>query len=221
MRKTGFTLIELLIVIAILAVLSIILIGLINPSALVEKANDSRRKSDLNKIKTAFEEYYDDKGYYPSNVSSWNDDDSNCGKVISEIEKYLKVWPCDPNDQHYKIMTNKDWFKVATNLENRQDKDIPAGWYTGSTIYITDFVKDEVNYGVSSTNVLWYEKTISEYCDYDRCFKTTGNESNCNEADDGCVTDLSKNEKCFVYNTMSNSCDDPVCLVPYCGGGSH
>jgi prepilin-type N-terminal cleavage/methylation domain-containing protein len=50
-KKSGFTLVELLIVMTIVTLLMIMAIGTINPLAMVAKAKDSERKSDLNKIK--------------------------------------------------------------------------------------------------------------------------------------------------------------------------
>lgn len=156
------TLIEVLLVMAILALLVAVVVGGLNPIALIGKANDSRRKSDLNKIRTAFEEYFNDKGDYPTSeqLRSWNIKD-NCNKPIDEIKKYLRSWPCDPHGQTYLMIVDndKDWFKVVTNLENKQDKDIPDGWYGDDTYvrYTALFDRQIVNYGVSSSNVLWYE----------------------------------------------------------------
>ena len=65
-HQSGFTLVELLIVMTILVIFAVILIGIIKPNTLIGKANDSRRKSDLNKIRTAFEEFFNDKGRYPT-----------------------------------------------------------------------------------------------------------------------------------------------------------
>jgi len=49
----GFTLLELLIVISIIAILSVMLIIVINPSETLKKSRDSQRISDLNTLKTA------------------------------------------------------------------------------------------------------------------------------------------------------------------------
>ncbi len=49
----GFTLLELLIVISIIAILSVMLIIVINPAETLKKSRDSQRISDLNTLKTA------------------------------------------------------------------------------------------------------------------------------------------------------------------------
>lgn len=62
----GFTLVELLIVMAILGVLAVGLVTLINPLQQIKKANDAKRKSDLNYITHLLNLYYNDTGKYPA-----------------------------------------------------------------------------------------------------------------------------------------------------------
>ncbi len=52
-KKGGFTLLELLIVITIIAILSVALVIVLNPSETLKKARDSQRISDLSTLKTA------------------------------------------------------------------------------------------------------------------------------------------------------------------------
>jgi prepilin-type N-terminal cleavage/methylation domain-containing protein len=156
-NRSGFTLVELLIVMTILVIFAVILIGIIKPNVLVGRANDSKRKTDLNKIRTAFEEFFNDKGRYPTTaeINIWNQL-SNCDKTIPDLKNYLNVWPCDPDKKIYRIVVGANWFKVATNLEYKQDKDIPVDWYKSGTYIGSGFSKSDVNYGVSSSNILWY-----------------------------------------------------------------
>jgi prepilin-type N-terminal cleavage/methylation domain-containing protein len=182
-KKLGFTLIELILSVSILASLMILLIGVLSPKLLIDKANDSVKKKDLNKIRTAFEEYFNDKGRYPSfdEVSIWNVE-TNCGETIIEMANYLNKWPCDPDGKVYSIMVDDNWFKVVTNLGNEKDKDIPDGWYedVSRTRYTAVFDRETVNYGVSSSNVLWYEGDgVSSDCGR-ICLKL--NASGCNDA---------------------------------------
>jgi len=56
-KMKGFTLLELLIVIAILAILSAVLILILNPAETMKKSRDSQRMSDLATMKTAIGMY--------------------------------------------------------------------------------------------------------------------------------------------------------------------
>lgn len=142
MKQDGFSLFELLVVIALVAVLTVISVASFSNAK--EKARDAERKSDLNRIKIAFEDYFNDKGYYPISdlVISLNNK-SNCeSKTV--FAPYLVPWPCDPIGNPYKILVNTNRFMIGTMLEYKSDKDIKTGF-------------TEYNYGVSSSNILWYK----------------------------------------------------------------
>ena len=206
-KKNGFTLVELLVAMSILVLLIIIAIGTLNPKVLVDKATDSTRKRDLNKLRTAFEEYFNDHGSYPDykKVDGWNTQ-SNCGKKISEISSYIGSWPCDPSGKPYTILIGDSWFKIVTNLMNKEDKDIPDGWYIdGGSIYETSFDKNEANYGVSSSNILWYEINTNISCG-SICKKL--NSSGCNDA-----TNIGCNfpDACYLGTCTIKSCRVKSC----------
>jgi prepilin-type N-terminal cleavage/methylation domain-containing protein len=59
-KKKGFTLIELLIVIAIIAILSVVVVLTLNPAEMLRRSRDSNRASDLSIIKTAISLYLAD-----------------------------------------------------------------------------------------------------------------------------------------------------------------
>jgi prepilin-type N-terminal cleavage/methylation domain-containing protein len=62
-QKQGFSMIELLVAIALVAILLIILfLSLTKQTA---RSRDAERKSDLERIKVAFEDYYNDNSCYP------------------------------------------------------------------------------------------------------------------------------------------------------------
>jgi prepilin-type N-terminal cleavage/methylation domain-containing protein len=185
-KNKGFTLTELLIVVSILVILAAILIGIINPIALVGKANDAERKKDLDRIKKSFEEYYNDKGNYPIDVGNWNIK-QNCN---SNVFSYLNPWPCDPFGEPYKIIIidNGKSFKILTNLENESDPSVPEGWYSQNSRYVVEnYSITEVNYGVSSSNISWNEYTPAEECRTGCYVKPPGSkDGDCNGASRGC-----------------------------------
>ncbi|KKU12217.1 MAG: Type II secretion system protein G [Candidatus Woesebacteria bacterium GW2011_GWA1_45_8] len=67
-KQSGFTLLELLIVVAIIAIL--ISIGLASFSRVQKSARDTQRRSDLENIRGALEQYYADYNNYPTGVMS-------------------------------------------------------------------------------------------------------------------------------------------------------
>lgn len=177
-KKTGFTLVEVIVVTAILVILAMLMVGQLNPIQLIAKANDSRRKKDLATIKVAFEEYYNDKGCYPSGVTLTNlMDASNCTSTI--FKPWLGTWPCDPvSRQPYYIyvgtgdvvdntMECPHWYKILGKLENQKDASIPNGWYGKSTVFgLGDgsLKTSQVNTGISSDNVKWFDAKLNPKC---------------------------------------------------------
>lgn len=110
--ERGFTLIEILVVIGILAVLLSITLIAINPAKQFSQANNTKRKSDVNAILNAVNQYaVDHKG----NLSAIGIPDSNAGpKVIGSdtgngeldfcpdiVPTYIAEMPIDP--------TTGDW----------------------------------------------------------------------------------------------------------------
>ncbi len=67
----GFTLIELLVVIAVIGILAGAVMAVINPFTQIQKANDTRRKTDLTQIQKALETYYQDNRAYPSSSAAY------------------------------------------------------------------------------------------------------------------------------------------------------
>lgn len=221
-KGNGFTLVELLVVMSIVVILAIIMLGAFNPFGMVNRGRDSLRKKDLNRIKIAFEEYMNDKQHYPdASIVSQLMDKDNCGKNITDFP-YLKPWPCDPDGNPYKIIVYPNKFKVLTNLENKKDSNIPNDWYVAENFVNTGgYTNDEVNYGVSSPNISWYDLDVPKECAFfpenhnlDVCNKDTAN-GGCNAAVENKDCILNSGTVCYAY---AGGCDQK-CKVPCCGDG--
>lgn len=142
--KKAFTLIEVLIVVSILAILGTLSLFSFNQQR--ARAKDIKAKSDLNNLKIAFENYYNDHSCYPPN--SWFDSVDDCNST--KLSPYLNFIPCDQNTGlPYPLETDDTtckWFKLyATfSLPSRDEQAVAQQSLTGST---------KGNYGVSSSNV--------------------------------------------------------------------
>lgn len=118
--RHGFTLMELLIVVAILLI--IFFLVLVNLRTQYVRANDARRKADLQKIQNAFEESYNDTQCYPGDTIL-----TNCGGV--ELSPYLRTVPCDPVSRrpylYVPVTPNRcDGYRLCAALEDKKDPDI-------------------------------------------------------------------------------------------------
>ncbi len=155
-KNFGFTLVELLVVMAIIAVLTLVAVA--NFRNVQIKARDGQRKSDLGQVQRALEIYLFDYGSYPlsSNGSirvgavtlSWKTPvtagsvfiDSKGTLYMKEVVGDPKANPSYPN---YCYSSDGVSYKIYARLENTDDPKI--GTYTCAG--------ENYNYGVSSPNV--------------------------------------------------------------------
>ncbi len=86
-QQNGLTLIEILIVVTLLMLILLAIFKVFNID--VNRARDAQRKSDLESIKLAFEDYYNDNQTYPPESFL-----VDCGG--DSLKPYLKEVPCDP-----------------------------------------------------------------------------------------------------------------------------
>ena len=218
----GVTFIELLLVVSILLLLVGAMTGAINPMALVNKGKDARRKKDIARIKIAMEGYMADKGCFPTGDLLLNlNNKSYCKSNV--FSPWLSIWPCDPTGSPYVIVVEEgascpDWFKVFVLLENSKDRDILEWWYDyESGVYVLSggYSNATVNHGVSSTNVLWYERTFDPYClTFEQCHvkEDPSKEGSCQPAGVDGVSCSGSN--CY----LDGSCF-PICKVSCCLNG--
>lgn len=144
-KRFGFVLLELLIVIGIMTL--IFPVGFSSVTLQLQRARDLRRKSDLQNIKIAMEQYYSTVDAFPSEAPS-------CGKpFVYKSEMFMSEFPCDPLTRlPYLYLTdslsNYQWYKVYTYLERNDDIIIKQ-------IGCQDGCGPECayNYGVTSSNI--------------------------------------------------------------------
>lgn len=96
-KNNGFTLLELLIVIAIIAILSVALVLVLNPSETLKKSRDAQRMSDLSTLKTAI-------GLYLTSVASPTLGDAGANTTCKTIPSTAwgssgtyKIWYSTPS----------------------------------------------------------------------------------------------------------------------------
>ncbi len=119
-KYQGMTLVEVMIVISIIALLSSAFTVFIRMQLF--KANDAKRKAEINRIGLAVEEYEKDHDCYPSSVTCTN---------ASSLQPYLDKIVCDPvsDDPYYYMPDDPDpngcakWYKIYAVLQNRFDAD--------------------------------------------------------------------------------------------------
>ena len=141
--KHAFTLIEVLVVVAILAILTLAVI--VSLTGQRDKASDARVKSDLDRLKIAFEDYYNDHNCYPP--AAWFASAADCNS--GNLKPYLNTIPCDPRTGlPYQLQTDAttcSWFKLYGKMISP----------SSSPVFLTPVQINGIayNYGVSSTNV--------------------------------------------------------------------
>ena len=97
--QKGFTLIELLVVIGILAVLLAITLIAINPANQFAKANNTKRRSDVNAILNAVNQYMaDNKGVLPTGIGTTASPIADTGADLCTVlvPRYIAALPVDP-----------------------------------------------------------------------------------------------------------------------------
>jgi len=93
MKKFGFTLTELLITVSIIAIL--VTIALAAYSTINKQSRDTKRKNDLEQIRSALEMYKADNGFYPAvNVDGTFGAASNLAATLTPT--YVALIPSDP-----------------------------------------------------------------------------------------------------------------------------
>ncbi len=146
-NKRGFTLIELLVVIGILAVLLAITLIAINPAKQFSQANNTKRRSDVNAILNAIDQYAaDNKGTLPTGIDGTNrdiTDAANGADICAQlVTKYLAALPVDPQTNNGTAVTDctanydANYEVVQSQNDNRVTVTAPAA-ELGESISVT------------------------------------------------------------------------------------
>jgi len=165
MNTKAFTLMEMLTVIAIIATISIVAIVLLNPQSQIQRAQDTKQKTDLLSLKKVFEDWYNDKNCYPMPSEVCFDPVVGsltchiCGREAASpsMSSYLSELPCSlkhpATDFTYEVDVSScpQKYKIYTNLARKNDEDsVRLGCENGACGPRPYFGFD---FGVSSPNV--------------------------------------------------------------------
>lgn len=225
--QQGLTWIEILIVVTIIGLLAVILLNFFNPLEKRDQATNSRQKSDLDRLAIALEDYYNDKGCYPTEVSC---EASKAG----DLRPYLGTIPCDPaTGQSYfydpEGSSCPKYYRIYTTLKWEKDPAIAAVgclWgcgpvKAGQTGFPYNF---PFNYGVSSPNVplesgkafcAWTACTPSGCNSVGRVGEEGGRaEECCPEPNKQCGRDY-ESSRCYC-NDPCCGCECPDCSYSEC-----
>jgi len=147
----GFTLVEMLVVVSIIAILSsVFLVGL---SGFRKSAYDARRLSDLQKVQTYLEMYFNKHQSYPTNISDWAAlenalSDSDTGVGINSLPKDPSgnmpyYYGVDSTGQSYllgaKVSSGASAYQSSVKDGTGYTPSLPCGDGTGETIYCVEF----------------------------------------------------------------------------------
>lgn len=152
-HSLGVTLIEILLVVTILSLLGLAMLFAVRLQ--LSHSRDAQRKTHLDKLRTVFENYYNDNGCYPPVDVFFNGgagpDSSVCGQPLAQLEPYLNAVPCDPQTNlpyAYYSPNGKticEGYRLYTQLEDAKDPGIPrVGCNQDGCGGLIDY-----NYGVS------------------------------------------------------------------------
>lgn len=118
-NNQGFTLIELLVVIALIGILMAISLAALSQSK--KSARDTKRKSDLEQIRSALEIYRTDCRTYPADLDFGG---TLVGLPVICNETYLTQVPNDPTSptfSYYYMSTGANNYTLCAHLETGDD----------------------------------------------------------------------------------------------------
>lgn len=151
MKKRGFTLIEILVAATLIALLASI--GIVSYASVTKRSRDSKRKSDVEQLRTALEMYRADYSAYPPvNTGGYDTAENLKTYLVDAPYNYVPAIPHDPKTGYrysYKAtnLSGGSYFGycVSAYLESEDPSD------TCSASPATDASQDPLhNYGVKN-----------------------------------------------------------------------
>ncbi len=118
MKHKGFTLIELLVAISIIGILSSLIVSNLNDTR--ARARDSRRKTDLNQLKTSLRLYYNDNQHYPADSGTIGAP----GETFESADGNTIYMQQLPEEFTYTVSLDGENYNLKATLENASDPDI-------------------------------------------------------------------------------------------------
>ena len=126
-EKDGFTLIELLIVISIIGILVTIVVIAINPQTVIQNTNDTKKRSEINQVRTALQLHFNELNNYPATGSSAN-----------LVPNYTRQLPTDWTDATvYGYASSGSDYAAGVVLENTDNAGNDGGTETRCQTSIT------------------------------------------------------------------------------------
>lgn len=126
LKKEGFTLIELLVVISIIGIL--IGLSIFGLQGAREASRDSKRKADLEQIRSGIEIYKSDCDKYPLTLSSPLVGDGSTSACVN-TNTYISQVPTDPQapSRAYLYSSNGKTYELCTSLEQSSGTVVTCG----------------------------------------------------------------------------------------------
>lgn len=202
----GMSLAEVMII--ILIAVTFLVAGYIAFIGQIGKRRDAKRRDDLERIRVAFEDYFNDTGCYPSSIVL-----ENCGE--DSFQPYLERIPCDPEtNEPYLIYVQQtacpSWYLVLSTMEhlsslsNRcqdgcgfENEEKAYYYYVGSGNISPWEIDEFLGFGETGTGECPVE-TIG-------CFEIDS-QGECNSSEDCTIS-----ESCFSDDSCTASCRIESC----------
>ena len=125
-KQKGFTLLEILLVIAAIGILAAIVLVAINPTKQLAQARNAERRSEVNTIYKALEQYLIDTGNYPTGITTAiqdiciNGNTTNCVNLGVLVPDYIAAIPIDPGGVAYRVRINTSNNRVSVFAINAE-----------------------------------------------------------------------------------------------------